>query len=196
MITVLTDIQQAVSDTEVIEWLRLPQGTCSASEVNVINTLAHSGTIALEERLKRKMLHAEVLKEAKDWSPIMGLPWSPFVELIEFTYKDEDGNVQSVDPNLYEILERDLPARINFFDNIKDLPELHKKSTYPIQIKYKVGEAETAGTVPQNYKQVILMAVASGYMNRASLSSKSLQTEAMEHYINQVLKNKRVMRFG
>jgi len=196
MITVLSDIYPAVERFEILQWLRLPEGSCGQSENALLDTLASSATVAIEERLKRKMVSAEILKEAKHWSRKIPLPWSPLIQIESFEYVDKEGATVTVDNDLYEVIENARPAYIRFKDSLSKLPDLNDDMEYPIQIRYTVGEASEAINVPKNYKQAILMAVASGYMNRASLSSKTLQTEAMEHYINQILMNKRVMRFG
>lgn len=180
----------AVSRNEIINWLRLPESLCSQEkELAIFDMLSVSATAALEEFTRRIMVHREVTLRLKGITEKTILPWNPFVELVSF-----EVNGDAVDAADYELVSFTRPAYIKFKSG--KTPDITSEDEYPVVIKYKAGESADVAGVPAEFKNYLLMLVATGYTKRQSIESSNLQPHSMKHYMLEIIRNKRVMRFN
>ena len=180
----------AVSLSEAKAWLRLP-AACSADEEDMLEMLSITATNAVEKLLNRKLTAADFEGRFTAWPHFpFRLHMSPLNSVSAVKYIDTGGAEQTLSASDYRVVTFTEPGYITVPDESL-LPKLSETDPQPVRIEYNAGYT----TVPEKYKQFVLMGIASGYMQRASISAKNLSTEALIGYIMQQLRNERIIRF-
>lgn len=96
------------------------------------------------------------------------LPKPPFNALISITYKDENGDTQTLSESSYSIDDAIEPAVISFAN---DLPNTQADVNLPISISYTTGYAD-ADAIPAMIKHYTLMVVGTMFDTSRTTNSE------------------------
>jgi uncharacterized phiE125 gp8 family phage protein len=108
-------------------------------------------------------------------SKVIELPRSPAIELVSVDYIDEDGDEQTLDPELYWFDKNFEPPRLIRRNGI-DWPMTQERPD-AVTIVYKAGYGETLKDVPSAAKQAIRFMTSHFYEQRLPVVTGTITAE-------------------
>ncbi|MBN8187604.1 phage head-tail connector protein [Salipiger thiooxidans] len=109
----------------------------------------------------------------RDWADRLQLPF-PDVSSVTVSYRDENGADQTVDGDLFEVVDGARGAHVVFRDEFS-APSLADDREFPVSISFTAGYG-AAGNVPGALKVAIMMLAAHWYAVREAGSGVAVST--------------------
>ncbi|NTV25930.1 MAG: hypothetical protein HGB01_06940 [Chlorobiaceae bacterium] len=137
----------------------------NSAQDSMLSDLITSATAEVEELTNRALI-------TQTWSYIIGgfpgvairLPKSPLQEVDSIRYTDHNGDLQTVDPEIYQVSTAREPGEIRLKPGCQ-WPTVDHTSAEPVTITYLVGYGESGLEVPQKIRQAIIALVVYWYDN-------------------------------
>lgn len=135
---------------------------------DLITSLIIAAREYVEKASRRTFITQTWKLSVKDFSfSEMDIPLPPLQSISSITYRDSEGNTNTVNSTVYEVDSDSEPGKVNLAYG-KCWPTATLAVTNPVQITFVSGYGD-ADAVPQKWKQAILLLVASWYENRESI---------------------------
>ena len=128
----------------------------------LINSLIDAATNHVEDHTGLMLIERTVRQFEDGNSPSVKLKGWPFIEIVEVTHYDKQGNSQVLTASDY-LLHRGDPPILEFSSGL-----IHECNG--IEIDYKVGFGETGVDVPSNIIRAILLLIGHWYEFRGSIT--------------------------
>lgn len=128
-----------------------------------------------------RALVTQTITQKMDCFPVFGFQLSmhPVQSITSITYKDSNGDSQTISPNVYMLDDYSLPNAV-VLKNGQSWPGVYSE-TNAVTVVYVAGEADTA--TPKAIEQAMLLTIADFYENRTNYV-KRLPTAA-EYLLDQ-----------
>lgn len=121
----------------------------------------------VERVLDRKLMTQTVTEYFDDWPSgrSLILPYGQLQSVTSLSYRDEDGNWQTVSTSDYVVETEDEPGRI-VLDDDASWPSETLYESKPIRVVYVCGYGSLAGSVPMPIRRNIMLMVNEAYESR------------------------------
>lgn len=162
--------------TEVKLYLRVD----TSADDDLIDAMITAARESVELYTSRALV-TQTVTQKLDKFPVFGFPLSmhPVQSITSITYKDSNGNTQTLSTDVYMLDNYDLPSSVVLKHN-QTFPDTYFEAN-AVTVVYVAGD--TVQDVPKAIKQAMLLTIADFYENRTNYV-KRLPTAA-EYLLNQ-----------
>jgi uncharacterized phiE125 gp8 family phage protein len=155
----------------------------------ILSILVASARVAAEQQLQRYLV-TQTVDKYLDAFPSGDIELPPLQSVTSITYVDNNGDVQTLDEDLYEVDAQSAPARISRAYNAS-WPSTRKQNN-AVVIRFVAGYG-AASAVPACVKQWMLVQIKTLYDNRERLTvGRSGLVELLSTFIDGLLDSERV----
>jgi uncharacterized phiE125 gp8 family phage protein len=165
---------EPISLDEAQAHLRVDHDTDSVLIESLIRTAREQA-----ELIARRALINRTLDLSLDSWPgdrLIRLPFPPLVSVTSVTYYDYANTVATM-PNTDYIVVNDIEPGVITLAYDKSWPNVTLRPVAPVRVRYVAGYGTAATSVPQRYRQAILLLVGHWYEHREAVNVGSMANE-------------------
>jgi uncharacterized phiE125 gp8 family phage protein len=149
-------------------------------EDELLNALITAARVTVETITRRSLITQEwklFLNGFPAGSEIR-LPHTPVKSVTSLDYYDQEGNLQTLDPQKYWLDQASAPAKVILRDG-EVFPDVQQGRPNSVEVTYQAGYGDEAGDVPAPIRHAIKLVVAHLYENPDIVSAGQLSTIPM-----------------